>query len=102
MPIPVDSEDALYDIDEEWDDDMFEEAFAERIPRKKQRGSHPYGPKPTSPLAIELEQADWPPKFRLPASLPEYDGESDPRQFLLRYITTISSGGGTTQRRQKP
>jgi hypothetical protein len=38
--------------------------------------------KPASPLSLELENADWPLKFKLPASLPEFDGESDPIQFL--------------------
>jgi hypothetical protein len=38
--------------------------------------------KPASPLSLELENADWPSKFKLPTSLPEFDGESDPRQFL--------------------
>jgi hypothetical protein len=30
----------------------------------------------------------------LPASLPEFNGESDPRQFLQKYTMAISSGGG--------
>jgi hypothetical protein len=32
--------------------------------------------------------------LKLPASLPEFDGESDPRQFLHKYTMEISSGGG--------
>jgi hypothetical protein len=50
--------------------------------------------KPASPLSLELERADWPPKFKLPTSLLDYDGESDPRQLLHKYAVAISSGGG--------
>jgi hypothetical protein len=49
---------------------------------------------PASPLSLELEQANWPPKFKFPASLAEYDGELDPRQFLQKYTVAISSGAG--------
>jgi hypothetical protein len=54
----------------------------ERRPCKNHRESYPSKAKPTSPLSIDLEQVEWPPKFKLPAFLPEYDGESDPRQFI--------------------
>jgi hypothetical protein len=49
--------------------------------------------KPASPLSLELENVDWPPKFKLLISLPEFNGESDPRQFLQKYNVAISSGG---------
>ena len=35
VPISIDSEDPLYDTEEEWDNDMFEEVFAECRPRKR-------------------------------------------------------------------
>jgi hypothetical protein len=65
----------------------------ERRPQKRYIEVFPAKGKPTSPLSLELEQADWPPNFKLPASLSEYDGESDPRQFLQKYTVAISPRG---------
>jgi hypothetical protein len=74
----------VYDSKHSWLYDYNEEAFVERRPHRKQKSMYPYKSKPSSTLSIELEQANWPPKFKLPASLSECDGESDPRQFVFR------------------
>jgi hypothetical protein len=66
----------------------------ERRPQKRYRDTFSSKTKLASPLSLELENVDWPPKFKLPSSLPEFDGESDPRQFLQKYTVAISSGGG--------
>ncbi|RLM57795.1 uncharacterized protein C2845_PM18G05220 [Panicum miliaceum] len=48
---------------------------------------------PWKPLAIELEQVPWPPHFNA-VILPQYDGESDPREFLLKYEVVVESNRG--------
>jgi hypothetical protein len=48
-----------------------------------------------SPLAAELQATLWPPSYK-PPQLPMYDGNSDPKQFLMSYEATISSYGGNT------
>jgi hypothetical protein len=48
-----------------------------------------------SPLAAELQATPWPPSYK-PPQLPMYDGNSDPKQFLMSYEATISSYGGNT------
>jgi hypothetical protein len=51
---------------------------------------------PLSPLSIELEEVPWPPHFNA-TILPQYDGESDPKVFPLKYEASIeSSRGGHT------
>jgi hypothetical protein len=46
-------------------------------------------------LADHLRAATWPPKFR--PHLPEnYDGTSNPSEFLQVYITAITAAGGST------
>ena len=48
-----------------------------------------------SPLSEELEEVQWPHHLN-PAILPQFDGESDPEVFLLKYeATKEASGGGT-------
>jgi hypothetical protein len=94
--IILDEEDYESEEDEDfWYYDSNEKAFMERRPHKKYRESHSIRVKPASPLSIELEQADWPPKFKLPASLPEYDGESDPdnsyRSTLWQYLRVVGT-----------
>ena len=49
----------------------------------------------TSPLAAELQATACPPSYK-PPQLPMYDGNSDPKQFLMSYEATISSYGGNT------
>jgi hypothetical protein len=49
----------------------------------------------TSPLSAELQATPWPPSYK-PPHLPMYDGNCDPKQFLMSYEATISSYGGNT------
>jgi hypothetical protein len=49
----------------------------------------------TSPLSAELQATPWPPSYK-PPQLPMYDGNCDPKQFLMSYEATISSYGGNT------
>ena len=46
-----------------------------------------------TPLSAEFEELHWPPWFN-PAILPQYDGESDPRDFLLKYEAAVEAIGG--------
>ena len=48
-----------------------------------------------SPLSEELEEVQWPHRLN-PAILPQFDGESDPEEFLLKYEATIETSGGGT------
>jgi hypothetical protein len=40
-----------------------------------------------------IEQTPWPPCFNV-LILPQYDGETDPREFLLKYEAAVESNGG--------
>jgi hypothetical protein len=46
-------------------------------------------------LADHLRAATWPPKF-LPHLSEEYDGMTNPSEFLQVYVTTITAAGGDT------
>jgi hypothetical protein len=46
-------------------------------------------------LADHLRAASWPPKFR-PHLLENYDGTSNPSEFLQVYVTAITTTGGNT------
>jgi hypothetical protein len=46
-----------------------------------------------SPLAAELQAIPWLQSYK-PPQLPMYDGQLDPKQFLMSYEATISSYGG--------
>jgi hypothetical protein len=48
---------------------------------------------PWTPLAVELEQVPWLPRYNV-VTLPQYDRESDPREFLLKYEAAVESNGG--------
>ena len=48
-----------------------------------------------TPLSEELEEIQWPHRLN-PAVLPQFDGESDPEEFLLKYEATIEASGGGT------
>jgi hypothetical protein len=54
-----------------------------------------FGFNDASSLAAELQATPWPPSYK-PPQLPMYDGNSDPKQFLMSYEATISSYGGNT------
>src|SRR6185436_955054 len=48
------------------------------------------------PFSAEFKELPWPPRFN-PTILPQYDGDSDPKDFLLKYEAAIeASGGGAT------
>ena len=47
------------------------------------------------PLSEELEEIQWPHRLN-PAVLPQFDGESDPEEFLLKYEATIEAARGGT------
>ncbi|RLM65332.1 polyprotein [Panicum miliaceum] len=49
--------------------------------------------KPSSPLTLELEKAQWPARSNA-VSLPQYDWDSNPREFLLKYEATMELNGG--------
>ena len=48
-----------------------------------------------TPLSEELEEIQWPHRLN-PAVLPQFDEESDPEEFLLKYEATIEASGGGT------
>ena len=45
-----------------------------------------------TPLSAEFEELQWPPCFN-PVILPQYDGDSGPREFLLKYEATVEATG---------
>ena len=47
----------------------------------------------TTPLSVEFEDLPWPPRFN-PTILPQFDGDSDPKDFLLKYEAAIEASGG--------
>ena len=46
-----------------------------------------------TPLSVEFEVLPWPPRFN-PTILPQFDGDSDPKDFLLKYEMAIEASGG--------
>ena len=46
-----------------------------------------------TPLSAEFEELPWPPRFN-PTILPYFDGDSDPKDFLLKYEVAIEASGG--------
>ena len=51
---------------------------------------------PVSPLSNHLQASPWPAGYR-PTSLPAFDGQCSPKQFLLSYEATIQSFGGDSE-----
>jgi hypothetical protein len=41
-----------------------------------------------SPLSVELETAPWPRHFNA-NTLPQYDGDYDPKEFLMKFEAAI-------------
>jgi hypothetical protein len=77
------------DLDEGSEDEYYRDRRDHH--RRSRRREEPW-----TPLAVELERAPWPPHFNV-VSLPQYDGETDAREFLLKYEATVeSNGGGST------
>jgi hypothetical protein len=50
---------------------------------------------PVSPLSVELESAPWPCRFNA-NTLPQYDGDYDPKEFLVKIKVAVESNGGDT------
>jgi len=46
-----------------------------------------------TPLSVEFEELPWPPRFN-PTILPQFDGESNPKDFLLKYEAAIEASVG--------
>jgi hypothetical protein len=48
---------------------------------------------PVSPLSVELESAPWPRRFNA-NTRPQYDGDYDPKEFLMKFEAAVESNGG--------
>jgi hypothetical protein len=55
---------------------------------------------PVSPLSVELESAPWPCHFNANI-LPQYDGDYDPKEFLMKFEAEWNPTGATPQRRRR-
>jgi hypothetical protein len=55
---------------------------------------------PWTPLAVKLEEVPWPHHFNV-TTLPQYDGESDPREFLLKYEAAVEYNCGGSASKAK-
>jgi hypothetical protein len=53
-----------------------------------------------SPLSVELESAPWPRRFNT-NTLPQYDGDYDPKDFLMKFKYVVESNGGDATTRTK-
>jgi hypothetical protein len=55
---------------------------------------------PVSPLSVELESAQWPRPFNA-NTLPQYDGDYDPKEFLMKFEAAVESNGGDATTKAK-
>jgi hypothetical protein len=55
---------------------------------------------PVSPLSVDLESAPCPRHFNA-NTLPQYDGDYDPKEFLMKFEAVVESNRGMPQRRQR-
>jgi hypothetical protein len=55
---------------------------------------------PVSPLSVELESAPWPRRFNA-NTLPQYDGDYDPKEFLMKFEAAVESNGGDATTKAK-
>jgi hypothetical protein len=55
---------------------------------------------PVSPLSVELESALWPCRFNV-NTLPQYDGDYDLKEFLMKFEAAVESNGGDATTRAK-
>jgi hypothetical protein len=53
-----------------------------------------------SPVSVELESAPWPRRFNA-NTLPQYDGDYDPKEFLMKFEAAVESNGGDALRRRR-
>jgi hypothetical protein len=73
--------------------DRSESDSEEHYRRSHQRSLHYHNLR--TPLSEELDEVQWPHRLN-PAVLPQFNGESDPEEFLLKYEATIEAAGGGT------
>jgi hypothetical protein len=52
------------------------------------------------PLSVELESASWPRRFNA-NTLPQYDGDYDPKEFLMKFEAAVESNGGDATTKAK-
>jgi hypothetical protein len=55
---------------------------------------------PVSPLPVELESALWPRRFNT-NTLPQYDGDYDPKEFLMKFEAAVEFNGGDATTKAK-
>jgi hypothetical protein len=55
---------------------------------------------PVSPLSVELESAPWPRHFNA-NTLPQYDGDHDPKEFLMKFEAAVESNEGDATTKAK-
>jgi hypothetical protein len=55
---------------------------------------------PVSPLSVELESASWPRRFNA-NTLPQCDGDYDPKEFLMKFEAAVESNGGDATTKAK-
>jgi hypothetical protein len=55
---------------------------------------------PVSPLSVELESAPWPRRFNA-NTLPQYDGDYDPKEFLMKFEAAVESNRGDATMKAK-
>jgi hypothetical protein len=55
---------------------------------------------PVSPLSVELESAPWPRRFNA-NTLPQYDGDYDPKEFMMKFEAAVESNGGDATTKAK-
>lgn len=77
-------------LDEEINEEAEEEYRGDHIDRRKRSRCRE---DPWSPLSVELEEVPWPHRLIM-AIVPQYERESDPREFLLQYEAAVESNGG--------
>jgi hypothetical protein len=53
-----------------------------------------------SPLSVELESAPWPRRFNA-NTLPQYNGDYDPKEFLMKFEAAVESNGGDATTKAK-
>jgi hypothetical protein len=55
---------------------------------------------PVSTLSVELESAPWPCRFNT-NTLPQYYGDYDPKEFLMKFEAAVESNGGDATTKAK-
>lgn len=85
-------------LSDEINEDFEEEYYKDHRERRKRMRRLE---EPWTQLSTELEEVPWPHRFNA-AIMPQYEGESDPREFLLRYEAAVESNGGGSGVKAKP